>query len=263
MNGPGPMTEKKRPTLNPVAGKFPVLVIAHRGFSGIAPENTLTAFQKAIEIGSDMVEFDVRLSRDGQVVVIHDSTLERTTNGQGLVSGYTLKELEQLDVGSKFGAQFAGERIPSLRKALHLAKGKIFINIEIKDGSIDLNKLRELTDRTLEEVKKAEMLGNVLFSSFHPDPLRRIGKQHPRARVALLYHGPWNTLQEITRYGSYSFLNLNHIHLTKEKVGMIHEAGKEVMVYTVDPAEEMKKLIRWGVDGIITNRPDRLIHILA
>ncbi len=263
MNAAELMTERERPHFTPLTGKFPVLVIAHRGFSGIAPENTRTAFNEAIEIGSDMMEFDVRLSKDGQVVVIHDPTLERTTNGRGNVGDFILKELQQLDAGLKFGPQFAGERILLLREVLHLAKGRVLVNIEIKNGSIPSHKLMELADRTFEEVEKTGMVKEALFSSFHPAPLDRIEKKHPQALGALLYHGPWKDLQEVTHHRPYSILNLHHIHLTKEKVAMIHKTGMKVMVYTVDPEEEMEKFIRWGVDGIITNQPQRLINVLA
>src|SRR3972149_9393656 len=112
-------------------GRFPVMVIAHRGFSGQAPENTLASFKKARELGSDMIELDVRFSKDGHMVVMHDDTLDRTTNGRGKVADYTLKELKQLDAGSWFAPQFSDERIPNLNEVLELAKGKILVNIEI------------------------------------------------------------------------------------------------------------------------------------
>ena len=135
-------------------GKFPVLVIAHRGFSGAAPENTLAAFKKAMEVDSDMMELDVRFSKDGQVVVMHDDTLDRTTNGRGKVSDYTLKELKQFDAGSWFAPQFAGEQIPTLVEVLEFAKGRIPVNFEIKDESPSRYKITDLADRALQEVKK-------------------------------------------------------------------------------------------------------------
>ena len=107
-------------------------VIAHRVFSAIAPENTLPVFQNAIDAGVDMIEFDIRLTRDKQFVVIHDATLERTTNGRGIVENHTLSELQTLDAGSWFGRKFAGTVLPSLGEALALCRNRILVNIEVK-----------------------------------------------------------------------------------------------------------------------------------
>jgi glycerophosphoryl diester phosphodiesterase len=243
-------------------GKFPVLVIAHRGFSGAAPENTLASFKKAMEAGSDMMELDVRFSKDGQVVVMHDDTLDRTTNGRGKVADYTLKELKQFDAGSWFAPQFAGEQIPTLIEVLKLAKGKIPVNIEIKDESPSKYKITDLADRALQEVTKAGMLGQVIFSSFYPSSLERIKERDPRIWVALLYHRDWNSLGEVTGGSAFSVVNLRHSFLTQEKIGRIHQESMKVNTYTVNSEEEMEPFIRWGVDGIITNHPDKLIRIL-
>ncbi|MDI6755383.1 MAG: glycerophosphodiester phosphodiesterase family protein [Thermodesulfobacteriota bacterium] len=242
--------------------RFPVMVIAHRGFSGEAPENTLAAFQKAIETGSDMLELDVHLSKDKEVVVIHDETLERTTNGQGRVADHTLKELKKQDAGFRFGPQFSGERIPTLKEVLELAKGKILVNVEIKNPTHDRYLITELADRALQEVKNAGMLNQVIFSSFNPVSLERIKAREPRAWVALLYHNDWIFLREVTRGQSFPVLNLRRNFLTKEKIAKIHQEGMLVNVYTVDSEEEIDRFIGWGIDGIITNQPDRLIKIL-
>ncbi len=154
--------------------RFPVMVIAHRGFSGEAPENTLAAFRKAIEVGSDMLELDVQLSKDKEVVVIHDETLERATNGQGKVADFTLKELKKLDAGFRFGPQFSGERIPTLKEVLELAKdGYWSISKSRIHPKVNIQ-LAEIADRALQEVKKAKMLNQVIFSSFNPVALERI-----------------------------------------------------------------------------------------
>ena len=243
-------------------GKFPVLVTAHRGFSGDAPENTLAAFKKAMEVDSDMIELDVRFSKDGQIVVMHDDTLDRTTNGRGKVSDYTLKELKQFDAGSWFAPQFSGEPIPTLVEVLELAKGKIPVNIEIKDESPSRYKITDLAARALQEVKKAGMAGQVIFSSFYPSSLEQIKERDPRIWVALLYHRDWNSLREVTGGRAFSAVNLRHSFLTREKIGRIHQEGMKVNTYTVNSEEEMERFIRWGVDGIITNHPDKLIQIL-
>jgi glycerophosphoryl diester phosphodiesterase len=242
--------------------KFPIMVIAHRGFSGAAPENTLAAFQKGIEIGSDMIELDVHLSRDGKIVVIHDETLERTTNGKGMVADQTLQELKRLVAGSSFGPAFAGEKIPTLKEVLDLAKGRVLVNIEIKNPTHQRYSITELAEKTLREVEKAGMIDKVIFSSFNPAPLEWIEKKEPRAQTAFLFHRPWNSLRDIPGSQEYSVLNLRNIHLTREKVAELKKAGKRVNVYTVNPEEEIRKFVAWGVDGIITNYPDRLIKVL-
>jgi glycerophosphoryl diester phosphodiesterase len=243
-------------------GRFPVMVVAHRGFSGAAPENTLAAFGKAIEIGSDMIELDVHFSKDGKIVVIHDETLERTTNGRGKVADHTLTDLKKLDAGSSFGGQFAGERIPTLEEVLALAKGRVLVNIEIKNPTHGLYPITELAYRSLQAVKKAGMLDRVIFSSFNPASLEHIQKKEPRAWVGLLFHRPWNSILEMTGGKEYKVLNLRNIYLNKEKIFQVHKEGIKINVYTVNSEGELEQFVRWGVDGIITNHPDRLIRIL-
>jgi glycerophosphoryl diester phosphodiesterase len=262
--GPAGCSKKKGETakMTHLPGRFPVRVIAHRGFSGAAPENTLTAFRKAIEAGSDMIELDVHLSLDGEVVVIHDETLERTTDGKGRAADRTLAELKRLEAGSFFGPDFAGEKIPTLKEALHLAKGRIPVNIEIKTPSHRRYSAAELAEKALQEVRNAAMLEAVLFSSFNPAALDRIARKEPKAMTALLFHRAWNALEDIPGAGKFAVLNLRNIHLTREKVAEVRRAGKIIHVYTVNAEEELRRFVDWGVQGIITNYPDRLIRIL-
>ena len=243
-------------------GRFSLMVIAHRGFSGAAPENTLAAFRKAIDVGSDMIELDIQLSKDGKIVVIHDETLERATNGQGRVVDRTLQELKKVDAGSRFRADFSGERIPTLQEVLDLAKDRVLVNIEIKNPTHGQYPITELADKALEEVKKAGMIDRVIFSSFNPVSLEYIEKNEPRACAAFLYHRPWNSLPEITGERRYQVLNLRNIHVTRRKIDKIHKEGMKLNVYTVNKEEELEQFVKWGVDGIITNYPDRLIRIL-
>ena len=243
-------------------GRFPVMVVAHRGFSGAAPENTLVAFRQAIEIGSDMIELDIQLSKDGRIVVMHDETLERTTNGRGKVVDHNLKELKKLDAGSCFGPEFSGERIPTLQEVLDLAKGRVLVNIEIKNPTHGQYPITDLADKSLQAVKKTGMVDRVIFSSFNPVSLEHIQKIESRAWVALLFHRPWNSFLEMTLGKEYEVLNLRNIHLTKEKISQVHKEGMKVNVYTVNTEEELEQFVRWGADGIITNYPDRLIRIL-
>ncbi len=243
-------------------GRYPVMVIAHRGFSGAAPENTLAAFRKAIEVGSDMIELDIQFSKDGKIVILHDDTLERTTNGLGRTVDYTLQELKALDAGSWFGAQFSAEKIPTLREVLDLAGGHLLVNIEIKHPRHGQYPITELAAQALEEVRNAGMVNRVICSSFNPAALEWIMKNEPRVWVALLYHRLWNSLPEIMSGKEYLVLNLRNSHLTKTKIANLHQAGLKVNVYTVNSEAELGKFFRWGADGIITNHPDRLIALL-
>ncbi len=242
--------------------KYSIMVIAHRGYSGEAPENTLAAFKKAIEVGSDMIELDIHFSRDRQIVVIHDETLERTADGLGRVAEFTLAELKKFDAGFWFSPEFKGERIPTLAEVLHLAKGKILVNIEIKSPSHGLYSVTELAEQALKEVQKMGMLEEVIFSSFNPLALEKIRELAPRAYVAILYHREWNFIAEITRGKSFEVLNLRKDFLNKEKIDRIKGLGMLVNVYTVNEEEELRRFVEWGVNGIITNYPKRLIKIL-
>jgi glycerophosphoryl diester phosphodiesterase len=243
-------------------GKFPVLVIGHRGFSGEAPENTQTSFKKAMEVGADMIELDVHLSKEAQVVVIHDDTLNRTTNGKGKVANYTLGELKELDAGSWFGAQFSGEHIPTLREVLELTRGRILLNIELKRGDHRQYTISDLADRALKEVENAEMLNQVLFSSFDPLAIERIREKNPCIPVALIYSKSWSSPQEVTGERPIPVLSCLGTVLTQTNTTKARQQGMKILVWTVNTEKHMERFLNMGVDGIITNYPDRLIKIL-
>ena len=243
-------------------GKFAVLVIGHRGFSAVAPENTQASFKKAMEIGVDMIELDVHLSRDGQVVVIHDDTLNRTTSGKGKVVSYTLNELKQLDAGSWFGSQFSGERIPALKEVLELTRSQVLLCIELKRGDLGQYTLKDLADRSLQEVEKAGMLSQVLFASFDLSAIERIREMSPGLPVALIYSKSWNSPQEVTRGRPIPVLSFRSTVLTQTKASKARQEGIKVLVWTLNTKEDMEHFLNMGVDGIVTNHPDRLIRIL-
>jgi glycerophosphoryl diester phosphodiesterase len=242
--------------------KFPLLIIAHRGFSGAAPENTLAAFQKAIEAGSDMIELDVHLSRDGEVVVIHDGTLNRTTTGKGKVSDHTLEELKQLDSGSWFGPAFAGQRIPMLQEVLDLCRNRILVNIELKAEGLGRYTVIDLSDRSLQEAEKAGMAGQVLFSSFDLAAIERIQMKKPGMPVALITALPWNSPADLAKEMCFTILNCRSKTLSRNNLSKAHQEGLQVNVWTVNDEKEMAQFVSLGVDGIITNYPDRLLRTL-
>ncbi|MCX8118775.1 MAG: glycerophosphodiester phosphodiesterase family protein [Desulfobacterota bacterium] len=248
--------------LRPWAGKFEVVVVAHRGFSAVAPENTLAAFERAIEVGSDMIELDVRLSKEGEVVVIHDETLKRTTTGQGRVIDQTVGELKSVDAGFKFDPSFRGERIPKLSEVLELSRGRIRVNIELKIGDYRPWTILYLTDRVLAEVERLDMLDQVILSSFDPHPLEWALNLRPSIAVAYLYSRPWTHPREVTGGRPFPILHCFKSVLTKENILRAHQEGIGIGVYTLNTEEEMARFVEMGVDAIITDHPDRLIRLL-
>jgi glycerophosphoryl diester phosphodiesterase len=243
-------------------GKYPIIVTAHRGFSGEYPENTLAAFRAAIAAGADMVELDVHLTSDNELVVIHDDTLERTTDGKGNVAEKTLAELKRLDAGFKFNPRFAGERIPTLTEVLDTARGRIRVNIELKKGKNFPYTMEELADRTLAVVEKAGMTDQVLFSSFDPAAVDRIREKAPRLPIAVITQKPWATPEEAGGGKLYPAINSAFKNLSEKNIRLAHAAGLQVHAWTVNTPGDMEKVISLGVDGIITNHPDRLIDLL-
>lgn len=236
-------------------------VIAHRGFSGIAPENTLAAVRAAIEVGADMVEIDVTLSADGHIVVLHDETLDRTTNGSGEVSQLTLAELKRLDAGSWFDPSFAGERVPTLDQVLTEVEGRTLLNVEIKSEAV----ARGIVALVADTIRKLEMIDQVVVSSSSPTALQEVHSLAPDIRTAVLYndthHQGRDAVEIATELGATVF-NIKRQRLTRRMLRRCRQHDIPVGVYTVNEARRMRRLVKKGIDAIFTDRPDRLIEIL-
>lgn len=258
-----PEREEERAGAGGQSRPRPLVVTAHRGFSGRAPENTLAAFRAAIAAGCDQIELDAHLSRDGEVVVIHDDTLGRTTNGRGNVAERTAAELRALDAGAWFSPAFAGERIPTLAEVLELTRSRIGLNIELKQGRRLPYTLEELAERTLAVVRQAGVTERVLFSSFSPAAIDRIRALDPGLPVALIVEKPWRTPAEADGGAGYRTLNCRTTVLNAANIRRAQAAGIGIHVWTVNAPAAMRKFIALGVDGIITNHPDRLIALLG
>ncbi|MDZ4165066.1 MAG: glycerophosphodiester phosphodiesterase family protein [Smithellaceae bacterium] len=243
------------------AGQYPVLVIAHRGASGSAPENTLAAFRKALEIGADMIELDVHLSRDGEVMVIHDDAVNRRTNGTGRVADLSRAELQQLDAGGWFGEEFRAEPIPALEEVLNIVKGRMRVNVEIKTGYLGTFTMDDLVDRTLGLVESQDMLESVLFSSFYPPALQRIRVKREEANLALLLDHPWQDSPALGE-GHFRVINCARDSVTGNSIIAARESGLLVNIWTVNQEAEMEWFIRAKVNGIFTDYPERLIRLL-
>ena len=240
----------------------PTRVIAHRGFSSVAPENTLAAIESAIEIGADMVEFDVTVTADGEVVLMHDPTLKRTTNGRGKVMEKTLEELQQLDAGSWFGPEFAGETIPTLGQVLEQTRGRILLNVEINSEAVD----ESISEKVAKLVTEAGMEDQVVVSSFSPLALEQMRTRAPDIRTASLFnrkiHRGTDPTEIVAEVGSRSF-NVNRWLLRNSMLQSCHENNIPVAVYTVKRKRIMRSLIDRGVQALFTAYPDRLIEVLA
>ncbi len=237
-------------------------VIAHRGFSGAAPENTLAAVRAAIDVGVDMVEVDVTLTADGEVVVIHDSTLQRTTNGGGDVLQFILTDLRQLDAGSWFSRAFAGERIPTLDEMLAEADDRVLLNVEIKSEAVGLG----VVEKVAAAIRARDMIGEIVVSSFSPTALEKIHRIAPEIRSAALFnkelHEGMDPVDIVTSVGA-SGLNISRTRLTPEMLRRCRDNGIPIAVYTVNKKRHMRKTIDLGVDAIFTDHPDRLLEVLA
>lgn len=244
------------------SGKAGTLNIAHRGASAAAPPNTLAAFEKAIELGADGIEFDVHLSADGVPVVIHDFTVDATTDGSGWVASLTLAQLKQLDAGSTFDPVFAGERIPTLKEVLETVGNRLLLNIELKTTSLRDNGLEQAT---VAHVEQQGLSDNVLFSSFNPFSLWRAKRIAPHIPVGLLYapdlplplRHTWLApmIPHEARHPEHTMVDAHYLAWARQR-------GYRVNTWTVDDPEEMRRLIGLGVDGIITNVPDVLHSVL-
>jgi glycerophosphoryl diester phosphodiesterase len=233
------------------------LIIAHRGYRARYPENTLAAFEAAIDAGADMLELDVLLTKDRKIVVIHDESLDRTTNGQGPVSEHTLSELKALDAGSWFDPRFRGERLPTLEEVLDMAAGRIPINIEIKRSAYEPHHPPDAIEKQiLGLVAQKQAVEEVLITSFEWQILESLVslKMAPAVAVLSLYPKKDNPLEWCRRLGAFSwhpsFRWLRQRHVTK-----MHETGTLVFPWTVNTAEGMRRMLEMGVDGLIVDDP--------
>ena len=240
-------------------------VVAHRGFSGVAPENTLVALRRAIDIRSDMAEIDVTLTRDREVILLHDETLRRTTDGRGRALETDLADIQKLDAGSWFDEEFAGERVPTLGEALDLVRGEMLLNIEIKEEAVEDEVEGGLVDRVLTLVRERDMLDQVMITSFDQRALLQARALDKEVRIVSLFFdkdGPYREPARVLAEVGSSGFNLSKLAVDREAVEACHALGVPVGVYTVNRKRGMRRQIRHGVDAILTDCPDRLWEVL-
>jgi len=235
-----------------------VWVVAHRGASGHAPENTLAAFRRAVELGAAFIETDLQISRDAHIVVIHDDRLDRTTTGRGPVREHTLAELRELDAGSWYDSQFAGERIPRLEEVLEFSRqSDIVFYLEIKPGApwgVEQAVVGAL--RSAGETTRAVVL------SFDAATLATVRRLEPTLMTGYLYDRQQpDAVQRALELGARQLAPRGDL-VTPELVAEARRNSLQVVTWTINKPEQMRTLAAAGVDGIMTDYPDRLIAVL-
>ena len=221
----------------------------------MAPENTMAAFELAVELGADALELDLHLTRDNELVVIHDDTLDRTTDGSGPVHHRSLGELMRLDAGRWFGEGFAGQRIPTLAQVLDRFAGKVPLALEVKAGSTFFP---EIEEKVVSALREHAAIGDSAVASFDHYALRRLKEIEPTIRTAALLVGRPVSLSALAGPAKADGLALEASFVTKTEVEACRASGLQLVVWVVNDPAQMRHFIKLGVDGIITDRPDLL-----
>ncbi|MBD1371285.1 glycerophosphodiester phosphodiesterase [Hazenella sp. IB182357] len=235
--------------------------MAHRGFSAQYPENTMVAFEQARLAGADGFEIDVHLTKDGQIVVIHDEKVDRTTNGTGWIKDLTWEQIKELDSGSWFHSQFASEQIPSLQDVLqYVYRHGLMLNIELKNNIVPYPSLEE---KLIQEIIHFGLEDQVYLSTFNHHSLHVLKEIAPTIQSAALYvarmYQPW-------QYANLIGVEAIHPHyqsITDSDIKQCHEQGLKVRAWTVDDETQMQRLLLAEIDAIVTNVPDRLAQLQA
>lgn len=221
------------------------LKVGHRGAKGYEPENTISSFRKALELGVNAVELDVRMTKDGELVVIHDATVDRTTNGKGPVSELTLKEIKELTADK-------GEKIPTLEEALDFLNRKVKILIEIKEVGIE--------GKVMEVVRRKGLEDNVIIISFYEEALKRVRELSDAVKTGLIYIRHKDPVGAALSLRAQYLLPMYKLACTC-LIEKAHKNGLKVIVWTINTPEEAQEYARRGVDGIASDKPDILTAI--
>ncbi|MFO7618072.1 MAG: glycerophosphodiester phosphodiesterase family protein [Thermoplasmata archaeon] len=223
-------------------------IIAHRGASALEPENSVAAFEKALEMGAHTIEMDVRTTLDGEAVLMHDETVNRTTSGHGRVSEMTFQEIKELRLRNR-------EPVPPLKDVIERFKGRAYLILELKDhGS---------AGASCSLVKELKLWNDVTFSSFHGPWLVELKLRHPAAKAAFVSEDRKMDCVRIALSLKAQALHLGRRIATRKLIIQAHEADLDVNIWTVNTARQMRKFIEMGADGIITDKPDILIEALV
>jgi len=237
------------------------IVFAHRGASAHAPENTLAAFKLALDQGADGIELDVKLTADEKVVVIHDATVDRTTDAHGRVKDMTLAEFRALDAGSSFSEVFKGERVPTLEEVFETVGKHTFINVELTNYTTPRD---HLVESVCILVKKFGMQKRVLFSSFLSANLSHARSYLPEVPTGLLaldgILGLWSRSFGFA-FGKYDALHPNLRNVTQQQIYFVHRLKRRIHVWTVNDETDLRRLFKWGVDAVFTDDPQLAVKV--
>lgn len=237
------------------------MVYGHRGFSAAAPMNTLAAFEMAADLGADGVELDVQLSRDGHAVVIHDFTVDATTNGSGNVSELSLSQLKALDAGSWFDAAWRGAQIPTLAEVFEAVGKRLLVNVEIKTLPPQDDGIEQVV---ADDICRAGMESRVLVSSFNPLALQRFRAILPHVPLArLTFSGMPAELSKMWKSVPCEVLHPGHDEIDEAFMHTARAGGYLVNTWTVNDEGRARELVSLGVDGIVSDHPDRMLASLG
>ena len=229
-------------------------ITGHRGASGHAPENTLVAIETALLMGADSIEIDVQLSADGAVVLMHDATLDRTTDGSGYVSELSLTRLKEYDAGSWYGPKFRGEPIPTLPEVLETVRDRARLNIELKAGG----DWEELTKTVVQIIGSQGFINDSLVTSFNQKAVELVKELDDGIATGLIV----DEFAASIFSGKHEILSMDFKLINDDFLAEARRAGKEVHVWTVNREKDMLRMLNFGVAGIMTNYPDRLHKLL-
>lgn len=217
--------------------------VGHRGAAGYAPENTLRSIEQAIELECDFVEVDVRQTKDGQLVLLHDERVDRTTNGKGALAEMALKDLRTLDAGAR-------EKIPTLEETLHATNGRVGLMLELKASGIG--------ERVFALVRQAGFAGSVIYASFLQEELLSVRRAAPTAATMALFNKPPKDPVASAMNVRATHVGLRFDTATQPLVNALHQAGQQAFVYTVNKPKDIQRMRALGVDGIVSDFPDRI-----
>jgi glycerophosphoryl diester phosphodiesterase len=242
------------------------LVIAHRGDSAHRPENTLASFQSALDVGADLVELDVQRTKDGHAVVLHDVTVDRTTDGNGKITDMTLAQARALSAGysERFGTQYSKERIPTLKQALELLRGKTRVMIEIKKESVAASEADDgVESLILEDVRNAHMTGDVVLISFERRALLRCKARGPEIRRGqLFYRADPDDVVAIAKEVETDLVMPERSMLSEALRDGVHAAGLKMATWVVDDPADLRELAAYDLYGVGSNCPGILLDAL-
>lgn len=252
MPDPNWSTQKALPASR--MSKRRVQIVGHRGAAGLAPENTLSAFQKALDLGVDGVEFDVQRTADGELVLFHDEDVQRSTDGTGLLRKLTLSELQALDAGTWFAPDYRHERVPTLRQLFDFMRGNnLLLFIELKDPFHYPGMEQQVADL----IREYDFVDRCQVHSFHHAALHTFYKLAPEIAVSELWFDRLPSQDEVF----FKTIDALYTLYTPQNLAQLHQRGQRATAWTVNDVEQAQRLINWGIDSLTTDYPDRLLTL--